>query len=355
MAKEFKTPKENRITHITVFQIVMFVILFIYAISIILPLIFATNWSMSPDDQLSKLGYLSPFWKRTGMIIDGKGNLVMSKNYYELYNWQSVFQQYYGVIQKLNNGKPFNGLYNIDGIQYGRSNIYVGFFGMFGNTMAYSLGGALSMATCMVTVSYLCSKYRNFFSKFIYAVVLFMMMVPILGGNSSTIELIRKIHIYDTYYGYLFLKFSFGGVYFLTYHAFFSSLPDAYNEAAEIDGASQLWTMVTIIIPLASKIILTTTLIQFVGFYNDYATALLYMPTHPTLAYGVYTLTVDSVPVNYVVGYKEDGTELINTFRPTDTSARMAAIMILAFPMVTLFMIAKDKLMGNLSVGGIKG
>lgn len=337
MEKTIKIPKANKIKNITVFQIVMCVILSVYTLSIIIPLIVAFNCSLSPEFQLTHLGYLNPFWNHT---------LKNGVNVFEVEKWTTVFEQYKMVIDGFNSQKPFSGTYMVNGVKYGREGVYVGFAGMFLNTFGYALGGSLVHSVCMVLMSYLCAKYRNFFSKIIYAIVMFMMMVPILGGTSSTIELIRKIHLYDTYYGFLFFKFTFGGVYFLTYHAFFESLPDAYNEAAEIDGASQLRIMLTIVVPLASKLILTTTLLSFVGMYNEYTTALLYMPTHPTLAFGVYTMSLNSQAIRLPSGV---------LFKPTSTSARMAAIMILAIPMVILFIFAKDKLMGNVSIGGIKG
>lgn len=339
MEKTIQIPKANKIKNLTVFQILMCVILSIYTLSIIVPLIIALNCSLSPDTQLTRIGYLNPFWNH---IYNNEG---VSINIFEMEKWTSVFEQYRMVIDGFNKQKAFNGIYYVNGVKYGREGIKVGFLGMFLNTFGYALGGSLVHSICMVLMSYLCAKYRNFFSKVIYGIVMFMMMVPILGSTSSTIELIRKIHLYDTYYGFLFFKFTFSGVYFLTYHAFFESLPDAYNEAAEIDGASQLRIMVTIIMPLASKLILTTTLLSFVAMYNEYTTALLYMPTHPTLAYGVYTLSLSS----------ESSLSNGVRYTPTAVSARMAAIMILAIPMVTLFIFAKDKLMGNVSVGGIKG
>ena len=341
MNEVVKNPKENKIKSVSLFQIIMCVILSIYAVSIIVPLIIAINCSLSPDFQIDQLGALNPFWSH--LKETSRGTI----NFFEMEKWSSIFEQYKMIVQYFNEGKAFSGTYMVNGIKYGREGVRVGFLGMFGNTFANALGGSLVHSLCMVIMSYLCAKYRNFFSKIIYAVVMFMMMVPILGGTSSTIELIRKIHLYDTYVGFLFFKFSFGGVYFLTYHAFFEGLPDAYNEAAEIDGASQLRIMVTIIVPLASKIIITTTLLSFVTMYNEYYTALMYMPTHPTLAYGVYSLSQDSI-MRYI------GENRVR-FQPTSTSARMAAIMILALPMVTLFIIAKDKLMGNVSIGGIKG
>lgn len=339
MEKTIQIPKANKIKEITVFQVVMLVILTLYTVSIIIPLIVALNCSLSPEMQLSRLGQLNPFWNH--VMVTEKGPV----NFFEKEKWTTVFDQYRMVIDYFNNQKPFRGTYMVNGVTYGREGVHVGFLGMFGNTFGYALGGSFVHSVCMVVMSYLCAKYRNFFSKIIYAIVMFMMMVPILGGTSSTVELIRKIHLYDTYPGFLFFKFTFGGVYFLTYHAFFEGLPDAYNEAAEIDGASQLRIMVTIVIPLASKLILTTTLLSFVTMYNEYTTALLYMPTHPTLAYGVFTLSQNSQATSL------DGVR----FQPTSTSARMAAIMILAIPMVTLFIFAKDKLMGNVSIGGIKG
>ena len=340
MEKTIKIPKENAIKKITVFQVVMGVILSIYTISIIVPLIVAINCSLSPNVQVTELGALNPFWNHTWVVGDKVYNI------FEKEKWTSVFEQYKMVIDAFNNQNPFSGTYMVNGIMYGREGVSVGFFGMFGNTFAYALGGSIVNSICMVIMSYLCAKYKNFFSKIIYAIVMFMMMVPILGGTSSTVELIRKLHLYDTYYGFLFFKFTFGGVYFLTFHAFFEGLPDAYNEAAEIDGASQLRIMITIVVPLASKLILTTTLLSFVAMYNEYTTALLYMPTHPTLAYGVYKMANNSEAMKLPNGV---------TFRPSSTSAQMAAIMILAIPMVTLFIFAKDKLMGNVSIGGIKG
>ena len=125
-------------------------------------------------------------------------------------------------------------------------------------------------------------------------------------------------------------------MYFFVYHAFFKGVPDAFREAAEIDGASDFTIMVRIFFPLAVKIILTVFLIQFVALWNDYQTPLLYLPTHPTLAYGVFYLSYFQLHEWY------------------HTPIRMAGCIMLVIPILIIFIAFKNKLMGDISLGGIK-
>jgi len=62
----------------------------------------------------------------------------------------------------------------------------------------------------------------------------------------------------------------------------------------------------------------------------------LYMPTYPTLAYGVWFLTF---------GSNQSLTKL---------PYRVAGAMTLALPILILFIFLKDKLMGNITMGGLK-
>ena len=152
------------------------------------------------------------------------------------------------------------------------------------------------------------------------------------GGSVSA-----GLGIYDTFFGYLLQKATFGGMYFFVFSAFYESMPDSFSEAAEIDGASYFNILITIIIPLSMKMISTVLLIQFIHGWNDYQTAYLYMPSHPTIAYAVWFLTT-----NNAIG---NGSMVI----------RVAAAMALTTPILLAFIILKDKLMGNLTMGGLKG
>ena len=211
-------------------------------------------------------------------------------------------------------------------------------FTMILNTLLYAGVGAFLATIVPCVVSYLCAKFKYKFSGFLYGLVVTVMTIPIIGSTPAMITLMRSIGLYDTFIGYFFQNLSFGGMYFLVFYAFFETMPDTYSEAAEIDGANYYTILLRIILPLAGKMIATIFLIVFVNYWNDYQTALIHMPTHPTLAYGVYR-----------IAHEVTSGDLANI--PT----RISVCMMLAVPILIVFVIFKDKIMGNISIGGIKG
>ena len=107
------------------------------------------------------------------------------------------------------------------------------------------------------------------------------------------------------------------------------------------DGAGEVKIMFKIYFPLAIKMIMTVFLIMFVSLWNDYQNPLIFLPTQPTLATAVYYMT------NLANGTKES-----KIF--AEAPAKMAASMVLALPILILFILTKNKLMGDISLGGIK-
>ena len=212
-----------------------------------------------------------------------------------------------------------------------------GFGELLVNTLLYTVGGALIYALMPALTAYLCAKYPYKLSAIIVVVYTLMMCMPIVGSTPFELTFLRNTGLYDNIIGNYIQKMTGSGMYFFVYLAYFKGTSETYREAAQIDGASQLRIMTTIYFPLAIKIIATVFLIQFVALWNDYQTPLLYLPTHPTLAYAVYYVSYEA-------------------FEPAlyHTPPRIAGLMLLAVPIVILFAIFKDKLMGDISLGGIK-
>ena len=146
------------------------------------------------------------------------------------------------------------------------------FFTLILNTFLYAGVGSLIAAMVPAVVAYTCVKYKFRFSKILYAVVLFVYIVPVVGNYPSSITVLRNLRLYDTFGGNYIQKFSFTGMYFFVYWAFYESLSDTYSEAAEMDGASQFRILISIILPLSIKIISSVWLILFVQQWNDYQT-----------------------------------------------------------------------------------
>ena len=213
----------------------------------------------------------------------------------------------------------------------------VNFFDMILNSIIYAGMGSFLHAILTCTMGYVTSKYRFKMSSIIYATCLFTMIVPTVGTNSSTVAMLRAAGLYDSWAGYIMQSFNFIGMHYLVFFAYFKGLPDSYVEAAEIDGASQTMILFKIIFPLAAKTISTIMLLHFVSLWNNYQTPLLYLPTHPTLAYGIYYMVYQN-PVGFL----------------SKLPIKIASCMILAIPLLIAFIFLKDKLMGNVSLGGLK-
>ena len=206
------------------------------------------------------------------------------------------------------------------------------------NTLVYAGGGCIISTLVPCVVAYMCAKYPYKCSKIVYAVAVLIMSIPIVGAYPSELRLLRQLSLYDNFFGNYLQKFNFTGMYFFVFYAFFETLSDSYCEAAEIDGASQLNTLVQIILPLAGKIISTVLLINFITYWDDYQTPLLYLPTKPTIAYGVFQLIRDSSSSK---GFDH-------------VPIKIAGCMVLALPILIIFIALKEKLMGNISMGGLK-
>ena len=203
-------------------------------------------------------------------------------------------------------------------------------------TILYSVGGAFISTIVPCVVAYAVSKFNYKFNAIIKGIVIVTMILPIVGSAPAEIDLLRKLHLYDSIVGNWIQKFHFLGMYFLVFLSAFKTIPKEYYEAAEIDGANEFKIMTRIVFPLVKTVFTTIMLIKFVEYWNDYQTPLLYLPTHPTLAYGVYSLSVTN----------------INGMN--NVPMRMAGCVILLVPILIIFISFRKKIMGNISLGGIK-
>ncbi|MGN1077294.1 MAG: ABC transporter permease subunit, partial [Candidatus Gallimonas sp.] len=125
--------------------------------------------------------------------------------------------------------------------------------------------------------------------------------------------------------------------YFLVFYAQLRAFPKDYSEAAYIDGAGNFTVMMRIIFPLVRGTFFTVTLLLFINSWNDYTTPMLYMPNVPTLSYGLYY---------YTFVLKNSSTQSF--------PMRMAGCIVMMLPILAVFLVFHKRLIGNVSMGGIK-
>ncbi len=299
---------------------ILFVVLLLYTVSILFVLGwgFMTSFKHFADFRTNPAGFPDfSFWRNSKIPGEDRfySNYIFA---WERFNMKLSATYYEGIINQRK-------------VTHIRQ---VGFFDALLNTILYAGGCSILATLTPCIVGYMCSKYKNKFSRFVNVGVILIMVLPLFGTTPAMINLFRQLGIFDSFFGPWLTAISFTNMYYLIFYGAFEGLSDTYTEAAEIDGASQLKILVSIAIPLVSKLILTSILLHFVTYWNDYTVSVVFLRTKPTLAYAVY----------YATQHGFGG----------QVPKKIAALMMLAIPILILFVIFKDKLMGNISLGGIK-
>lgn len=204
------------------------------------------------------------------------------------------------------------------------------------DSVLYSVGCALAFTICPAIVAYATSRFKYGFSKVVYIFVIFTMSLPIVGSMASEITMLRNLGIYDTFPAMFILRFNFLSIYFLILYAQFSSIPKDYTEAARVDGASNLRIMLQVIMPQALNTIVTVFILSFISYWNDYQIPLLYLPSYPTAAFGIYDFVHNASPA------------------AAHAPVQLAASVIMVLPIVIVFIIFNKRLRVSVAMGGIK-
>lgn len=210
------------------------------------------------------------------------------------------------------------------------------FFGLVGNSLIYSIASMLLSVFFHACTTYVVCKYKFIGSKFLYSMVLITMIIPLYGSMPSSYRAYKMIGIYDNWGILLTACGGFDGGTFLILYAFWKGVPWEYAESAFIDGASHTRVFFNIMIPLVLPAASVLFLTGFISHWNEYMAIALYMPSLPTLSYGLYMY-------EQIMKYA------------ANLPAMFAGILIAAVPCFVLFLIFQNTLMQTVHFGGLKG
>ena len=144
------------------------------------------------------------------------------------------------------------------------------------NTTILTLVGT---AMCMVTTilcAYALSKKRLMGRSIFMGIIVFTMMFS--GGMIPSFLLIRSLGLMNSYWA-LWLGGLQSSYNMIVLRTFFQTIPDSLEEAAQIDGASDPYILIRIVLPLSGAALATITLFYAVGWWNTYFSALMYITT----------------------------------------------------------------------------
>jgi len=219
-------------------------------------------------------------------------------------------------------------------------------------TIAESFLGTFLSVLLMAMAAYALSvkalKGRSFFSMFFYFTMLFS------GGLVPTYILnTQYLHLNDTFWIYIFPNLVNVWHMFMM-RTFFSQIPGEISESAMIDGASEYRIFLQMIIPLSKPVIATVFLLGFLGRWNQWNTALLYID-NPKLVSLQYLLQKIMKNIQVLQQSAEMGISVEATSDIPSETARMAMAVVVAGPALLIFPFFQKYFVKGLTVGSVKG
>lgn len=145
----------------------------------------------------------------------------------------------------------------------------------FANSVFYAVVGTLVSITLTVMIAYPLSRSELVGRKVLIGGVLFTMLFS--GGLIPTYMVVRALGLLDTRWA-LILPAAIGAWQVLIAMTFFrSSIPGELYEAAQLDGASDLRFLWSVVLPLSKPLLAVIALMYGIGQWNSYFSALIYL------------------------------------------------------------------------------
>ena len=173
--------------------------------------------------------------------------------------------------------------------------------------------------------------------------VLFTMVFG--GGMIPLFLVVKGLGMYDTYAA-LILPGAISAYNMIIVRNFFMELPRELEEAASIDGCSDIGIFIKIALPLSLPCLATFGLFYAVGHWNNYFGALLYLEDSTKFPFQL-------VLRNIVMQTAETQTDP-NALIPEDT-LKMAVIVIGTVPILIVYPFLQKHFAAGVMVGAVKG
>ncbi len=202
------------------------------------------------------------------------------------------------------------------------------------------------IAICTVTIAlgvsipaaYAFSRMRFRGRKTLLNLLILLNAFPSLLSMFAIYKLMNPLGLIDTRLGLIIIYTGTMAVFGLwNMKGYFDTIPYDIEEAARIDGASEMQIIRRIVIPLAKPSIIVTAVMVLIYVWNEYIYAVTFMTGSEnfTLATGLYSLQAGEMSGSWPVF--------------------AAASLVISLPVLVIFLYVQRHMVSGLTAGGVKG
>ncbi|MFC0212004.1 carbohydrate ABC transporter permease [Paenibacillus chartarius] len=200
-----------------------------------------------------------------------------------------------------------------------------------------------------VTMAYALSKRGLMGRNFVLNMVIFSMLFG--GGLIPTYLVVRELGMLDTYWA-LIIPGAISAFNLIIVKNFFQELPPELEEAAKIDGCTELGLLWKIVLPLSMPVLATFTLFYAVGHWNNFFSALLYI--NDPSKWPLQVMLRQIVLLSQAAA--GDMSSMDPAFvKPPEQSIKMAVILVGTIPILLVYPFLQKHFAKGVLIGSVKG
>ena len=214
---------------------------------------------------------------------------------------------------------------------------FVPFLRYFGNTLTIIGGVLLGTVLTSTLAAYSFSRVQWRGRNVVFGILMSAMMLPGAVTLIPTYLAWGAMGGVNTFWPLVLPSFFGGGIFnIFLLRQFYNAIPMELDEAAFVDGASNLQIYARIIVPLSQPAIVVVALFTFLNVWNDYFGPIIYLndPKKFTLAIGLLQFRGE---------YQ------------TKWNLVMAASTVVIIPCLIVFLFGQKQLIEGISLTGLKG
>lgn len=212
-----------------------------------------------------------------------------------------------------------------------------GFFISFIRSVWVSIASVLVIIVCTSMASWFIVRVKNKFTKAIYFLFAFSMIVPFQMVMYTMTFIVNRIS-FDNVFGIVFVYLGFGaGLSVFMFTGFVKAVPLEIEEAAEIDGCNPLQTFFLVVFPILKPTIITVSILNSMWVWNDYL-----------LPYLILGIDHKTVPVAIQIAMQ-------GAYGATDYGGFMAMLVLAIIPIVIFYIASQKYIIKGVISGAVKG
>ena len=210
------------------------------------------------------------------------------------------------------------------------------FLRYFWNSLYVSVATTILGVAVAVPAAYAFSRFRFPGRNFLFFAVLLRNMFPAVVFLMPLFLLMRWLGLVGSHYSLILTYLTFGlplSIWLLK--GFYDNIPIQLEQAARIDGATRFQAFILIVMPLSTPGIIATAIFSFIGAWNEYVYATVFINNKDRL----------TLPVGIQRFFSEYA---------TDWPGLMAATFLMSVPVVVLFLVLQKYFVRALTEGAVK-